>query len=276
MVLFSQPSSDAGSPNIHKEQPARYRGSCDRCQDIKVRCSKDKPVCKRCARKGVSCVYSPMRRMGRPSIGSQVPSHENNINGNIIVSRVLSESLTPVNSFTDIHHEQSDNYLTDATSVTPTTRTISIPQSFADSSLPEQSLRGDETQHDHVSSVSTEGSQRLRTKSWEVGRHLPAMVHARSPAQPCTPETHIMSQEINLRTAFQTNAYNTNGSNITDSANDCYITILRQITKLEESLTMGTPAPSIDLVLETEQDLRGLQQDCFACTGHGKVGRSCL
>lgn len=44
----------------------KYRLSCDRCQNSKVRCSQDKPTCKRCLQRGVVCVYSPLRRIGRP------------------------------------------------------------------------------------------------------------------------------------------------------------------------------------------------------------------
>jgi hypothetical protein len=44
----------------------KYRRSCDRCQNNKVRCSRDKPTCKGCAHKRLPCVYSPVRKIGRP------------------------------------------------------------------------------------------------------------------------------------------------------------------------------------------------------------------
>ncbi|KAK3329970.1 hypothetical protein B0H66DRAFT_42397 [Apodospora peruviana] len=44
----------------------KYRTSCDSCQDTKVRCSQSKPSCQRCTRKGLGCVYSPLRTVGRP------------------------------------------------------------------------------------------------------------------------------------------------------------------------------------------------------------------
>lgn len=53
--------ADAGAAKSPK-----YRLSCDQCQNMKVRCSRDKPSCRRCAQRGVSCVYSPLRRIGRP------------------------------------------------------------------------------------------------------------------------------------------------------------------------------------------------------------------
>ncbi|KAK1637098.1 hypothetical protein BDP81DRAFT_393793 [Colletotrichum phormii] len=44
----------------------RLRNSCDRCQDTKLKCSQAKPACRRCVRLGLPCVYSPIRRLGRP------------------------------------------------------------------------------------------------------------------------------------------------------------------------------------------------------------------
>ncbi|KAI1294340.1 hypothetical protein F5Y03DRAFT_373140 [Xylaria venustula] len=47
----------------------RLRASCDECQVLKVRCSQEKPACSRCLKFRVPCVYSPLRRMGRPKKG---------------------------------------------------------------------------------------------------------------------------------------------------------------------------------------------------------------
>ncbi|KAJ5997667.1 hypothetical protein N7522_009327 [Penicillium canescens] len=59
---------------------ARLRTSCDACQSLKIKCSQNKPECDRCVKHGLHCVYSPLRRMGRPrkrdasSQGAQFPS----------------------------------------------------------------------------------------------------------------------------------------------------------------------------------------------------------
>ncbi|KAK1465110.1 hypothetical protein CMEL01_12465 [Colletotrichum melonis] len=50
----------------HPNRQFRLRNSCDRCQDTKLKCSQEKPACRRCARLGLPCVYSPIRRLGRP------------------------------------------------------------------------------------------------------------------------------------------------------------------------------------------------------------------
>ena len=48
----------------------RLRTSCDRCQNAKVKCSRAKPACWRCNQSGQQCVYSPVRRTGRPKTSS--------------------------------------------------------------------------------------------------------------------------------------------------------------------------------------------------------------
>jgi hypothetical protein len=41
------------------------RNSCDACTEVKMACSRGKPTCARCARRGEVCVYGPMKRAGR-------------------------------------------------------------------------------------------------------------------------------------------------------------------------------------------------------------------
>ena len=48
----------------------RLRTSCDLCQAAKVKCSRAKPSCWRCSQSGQQCVYSPLKRTGRPKISS--------------------------------------------------------------------------------------------------------------------------------------------------------------------------------------------------------------
>lgn len=48
------------------QKPPKYRLACDSCQQSKIRCDQKRPKCRRCAKKGTDCVYSPARRAGRP------------------------------------------------------------------------------------------------------------------------------------------------------------------------------------------------------------------
>ena len=54
---------------------AKFRVSCDGCNESKVRCSQTKPQCRRCARQGISCVYGLSRRSHRtaPRVGASQP-----------------------------------------------------------------------------------------------------------------------------------------------------------------------------------------------------------
>lgn len=46
----------------------KIRLSCDSCQRSKIRCSQERPACRRCLKHGIECIYSPSRRAGRPRI----------------------------------------------------------------------------------------------------------------------------------------------------------------------------------------------------------------
>ncbi|KAK8241776.1 hypothetical protein HDK77DRAFT_265166 [Phyllosticta capitalensis] len=47
------------------KRPERLRDSCNSCAQAKVRCTRDKPVCARCATKSLRCDYSPSMRKGK-------------------------------------------------------------------------------------------------------------------------------------------------------------------------------------------------------------------
>lgn len=64
MMTSSSPATEAAS--LELSGSTKFRQSCDKCQNSKLRCSRDKPICKRCAQRRFRCVYSPLRRIGRP------------------------------------------------------------------------------------------------------------------------------------------------------------------------------------------------------------------
>ncbi|KAI0196978.1 hypothetical protein F4808DRAFT_439049 [Astrocystis sublimbata] len=49
-------------PPVPKERGARLRASCDGCFLAKVKCTKDRPMCRRCRQIGLECNYSPTSR----------------------------------------------------------------------------------------------------------------------------------------------------------------------------------------------------------------------
>lgn len=54
-----------------KRDVALVRSTCDSCGDSKIRCSREKPACRRCVRKGLTCSYSAPKRPGRPQTRKQ-------------------------------------------------------------------------------------------------------------------------------------------------------------------------------------------------------------
>ncbi|KAF2017803.1 hypothetical protein BU24DRAFT_420859 [Aaosphaeria arxii CBS 175.79] len=48
------------------ERKAKLRASCDACAASKVKCSKEHPICQRCASNGSQCIYGISRKHGKP------------------------------------------------------------------------------------------------------------------------------------------------------------------------------------------------------------------
>ncbi|ATY64220.1 Fungal transcriptional regulatory [Cordyceps militaris] len=45
---------------------SELKRSCEECSSSKVKCSQDKPTCKRCRKQRMACIYAPAKRIGRP------------------------------------------------------------------------------------------------------------------------------------------------------------------------------------------------------------------
>lgn len=45
----------------------KVRSTCNACQQAKIRCSHEKPSCRRCQKHNIDCIYSMSRRLGRPA-----------------------------------------------------------------------------------------------------------------------------------------------------------------------------------------------------------------
>ncbi|KAL4806305.1 hypothetical protein BDV18DRAFT_160373 [Aspergillus unguis] len=58
--------SDDFSPD-KLPKSVKVRSTCNACQQAKIRCSHERPSCKRCQKHNISCVYSISRRLGRPA-----------------------------------------------------------------------------------------------------------------------------------------------------------------------------------------------------------------
>ncbi|KAJ5900105.1 hypothetical protein N7495_004849 [Penicillium taxi] len=51
----------------HLPKSVKVRSTCNACQQAKIRCSHEKPSCRRCQKHDIDCIYSVSRRLGRPS-----------------------------------------------------------------------------------------------------------------------------------------------------------------------------------------------------------------
>lgn len=45
----------------------KVRSTCNACQQAKIRCSHERPSCRRCQKHNIDCIYSMSRRLGRPA-----------------------------------------------------------------------------------------------------------------------------------------------------------------------------------------------------------------
>lgn len=69
------------SETIQLSKNNRLRESCNQCALSKVRCSKDRPRCRRCSQRDMYCYYAPSRRNGKrrawsPSLSGQLSARD--------------------------------------------------------------------------------------------------------------------------------------------------------------------------------------------------------
>ena len=97
-------ASVIGSPSISNVSvQSAYRTTCDNCMNSKVRCSKDHPSCRRCLGQGVTCVYSPSRRLKKVVDfhgNRQLEPATNGNHANVGLSRTGKEHTTLRNDCT--------------------------------------------------------------------------------------------------------------------------------------------------------------------------------
>ncbi|KAI1799998.1 hypothetical protein F4811DRAFT_58863 [Daldinia bambusicola] len=272
----------AASPRLpHK--PVKYRTSCDRCQNIKLRCSQDKPSCKRCISKGVRCIYSPLRRMGRPkkvdpvastsSVGGSPPSFET-------IALTLSNGTA-----TDCQGDSGDGngspQTTGFNSIGLESYDASTSQSHLRSWHP--SLAGSSSVNHRNSPISNDIETSYQSRS---GGFTPTADDSSTPRHEVDSWGNILTSNIAPFSSGMSNATPRSahlmaldgpvGQAVSDSTTDCYTAILMRIAKLEQALSVAPRPPPIDLALEAERDFRALKQCLFSCTGHSNRGRGCL
>ncbi|KAI1463927.1 uncharacterized protein F4812DRAFT_227459 [Daldinia caldariorum] len=262
----------AASP-LPPHKPVKYRTSCDRCQNIKLRC----------VSKGVRCIYSPLRRMGRPKKVDLVTS-----TSSVDESPPSSETIAPAPSngtATDCQRGSGDGnglpQKTDFASIGLESYGASTSQSHLRSWDP--SLAGGLCVDHHNSPISNDIETSHHSHS---GGFTPTVDHSSTPRHEVDSWGNIPTSNTGPFSSGPPNATPRSahlvvldgpiGQALSDSATDCYTAILMRIAKLEQALNVAPCPPPIDLALEAERDFRALKQCLFSCTGHANRGRSCL
>ena len=77
-----------------KTQPTKLRDSCNACAVSKLKCSKEKPECARCAKRGLRCEYFATRRAGR----KHEPRPRQHDNGSSITKSGVSDDISDTQS----------------------------------------------------------------------------------------------------------------------------------------------------------------------------------
>lgn len=237
------------SPNASR-QSVRYRRSCDNCQKIKVRCSQRQPACKNCFRRAIPCIYSPVRRMGRPKKTSnqldrsQETTYENCNDGLGPRTDFLSGSDGPSVSSSNIAVSRSSGTTTNAT-------TITTP-----------------------SSAGNPTTRQITLETWDSGRSgridaglNPAVHSPNSFAQ--TLSNPFEPSWINPLHAFQANDTTASNASLVDHD---YIAVLTALAALEHSVATGPPTPSVELAFRAESDFRALKDRIVVRCNHASHG----
>ncbi|KAK5168325.1 uncharacterized protein LTR77_006894 [Saxophila tyrrhenica] len=66
MEIDSQPLQPQTQLQSVSGSVAKRRAACDECRTKKLKCTGEQPKCSRCAREGITCIYSIQKQMGRP------------------------------------------------------------------------------------------------------------------------------------------------------------------------------------------------------------------
>mmetsp|Transcript_9538 Transcript_9538/g.18844 ORF Transcript_9538/g.18844 Transcript_9538/m.18844 type:complete len:268 (+) Transcript_9538:553-1356(+) len=105
----NQPYAHEQPPDHHQPPPQHVgnsvtsvrKTSCDMCTQIKVKCSGETP-CKRCAKKGLECVYSFSKKRGPPkgkkrntNAAKRMRTHKDSVSEQVMVQAVSSQPFTP-------------------------------------------------------------------------------------------------------------------------------------------------------------------------------------
>ncbi|KAI0808763.1 hypothetical protein GGR55DRAFT_183929 [Xylaria sp. FL0064] len=255
---MAAPCQTSPTKVIAKHDATRFRQSCDKCQDSKIRCSRDKPSCKRCAQKRLKCVYSPLRRTGRPK--KAVSSEQGTRLGSTPINVDEGEDLAEYNSSESVTREASSLLSPIVSHCENGAATTTYPSG---SSSGYQSTSNSEATHLSTSTsilITDDGAViRSNVKEWISNDRnqscTPRVFGTQIATHPCINDGILSYSAISFETP-------------STQLPDCHASILTQTAKLEQTLTRTASPATIDVVLEAERDFNSLRYRLFSCTGH--------
>lgn len=282
----------------------RLRTSCDACQNLKVRCSQDKPSCRRCSKNGLDCVYSPLRRMGRPKKPPVVPSTAPSaISSSPPIHAATPQSHSHSRSQSQSHDSQRQRHAT----TTPIPASPFQPQPMGHApgdignlfgTMPPFGLENGDLDPEGLYS----GGTGLGAESDTLTGHSSAAIledrpsttsivndglfslsagldgppaltrqHPRLPPSPLAALVGFDSQGIGTHQRHSSS----NGEQISEEAGHCYLAIIQRLSRLEATIDTGQQPPRLDVILSAERDTRALKERILSCQGHERSPQSC-
>ncbi|KAM7221830.1 hypothetical protein V8F06_002823 [Rhypophila decipiens] len=243
----------------------KYRSSCDRCQDNKVKCGQEKPECDRCVKKRLVCVYSPIRTMGRPrkaQPGTGTPATTDSNASPRVANPSAQKESSPV-----------EHAPTVATAI------ITPPQEHYSPDV----MQGVEEDHHRISPLS----HNIPDPAHDTGSIDPELniVTPINLDTPVSSNLNYPSSSTGTRTASggSTNGDASSTTGITAPSitsgpsppSSCYTSILTRSLKLEQILHSAAGDPiGLEAALEAESDFRALKTQLFNCPGGGHHGEN--
>lgn len=281
-----------GTTTNNTDIRVKYRSSCDRCQDNKVKCGQEKPECDRCVKKRLACVYSPIRAMGRPR-KYQPPGSGNTS------TATNSDTVPPpppqVSAVVAASHGPTAVAAATATTVEIT---ASVEEEEHGQFPEDMTMPGIEHSNHHH---TTTGTTVLETHDIDPKRNMTtrgsiSLLPVDTPTASGLPLNQYPSSSTNTQTVSSssegrsstngdassttgttTNSINMNSSGRSlpppppSSSSSCYTSILDRSLKLEQLLLSAAGDPiGLEAALEAESDFRALKTQLFNCPGNGE------
>lgn len=276
----------------------QYRTSCDRCQHAKVKCSQAKPTCQRCAKRKATCVYSPVKTIGRPrkrpapdaasDDRALAPRLAREDAGSDIVNHPQLPSPDTTSTQSSVVDHPSDepshefgHMALDAANINP-----AIPSGCPGLTAPLCPFASEPPRPP----VTLFGSGQTATASCAEQWLAHCPTYQESPVTWNTSNTNLdvncpwsssnAVTEVTSDHDYDKGDSRANGDagcprghllqDSTLPASDCYVALLSQLTHVEIEMASRTPErpPPIDFILKTVNALRELKEQIFACRGH--------